>query len=447
MNITRYSIIKFIFLPLLILPILIPKYFLQIKSTPFQYWDEYEWVSTSYFAEFYNPKDLNHPVWKSFESYDQPKLTELLFGFWLSMKFYDEIDHSNAYPYTTFLLKNNYTSLEQEQMVSLLGQKSIVPMDEFTWFDGKRIDELQDITAARLVHEARILNLWILLMAIIITYYLLLQVLNPISAFLASVYYGLNILVLQTALTAQSEAIFLLTFNTSLLFLLLHFRYPKKTLYYFMFLLFTGLCTSTKLNGLMLLLIYFVIILFQTYRKQKTIRMTLTRMILSLIIPFLVLIMLNPYTHSSPIVSTYDLFHWRVSTSTYDRSAEDFLSNPIDRIQHIAEHFTATNSEKRYDIILDKSSNIYMNVVLSMISLSGFVYYCYYAFKDKPKPSFLILSFLTIVGAMSFYLFYDWPRYYIQVVIFIIIFQVTAVQFILYFAYNFIQQKFIRYFK
>ncbi len=430
MNIFKKTIITYLLLPLILISVLFTIYLNKARSLPFHYWDEYEWVSRSYFFEFYTPKDLNHPVWDAYESYDQPKLTELLFGFWLSMRFYIEIDHTLQYPYTTFLLKNNFTSLEQDEMELLLQQSSVEPMDENKWIDGKLLRDVQSLTAARIVYQARLLNLLFLLITIVITYYLLLQLFHPLFALGSAIYYGLNSLIIESSLVAHSEALFLLTFTTALLFFVLYVKRSGNLLYIVIFMVFTGLCASTKLNGFLLLGIYCLMSLIQLYHEPKKIKPILRNIFATSIVPFMILVLLNPYTFSSPLVKTYELFQWRVQTSTYEQTAVDFLSTPAERLQRIIEHFSTTDSSRRYDNILERVPNVFENMFLLTLSLSGLIYYSFKAIKADQNGQWIIVSFLVIIAAMCLYLFYDWDRYYVQLVIFIIIFQVTSLRMI-----------------
>lgn len=423
----KIDTLKYVLLPIVIVSILMPVYLQKIHAIPFRYWDEYEWVGRSYFFEFYSAQDFNHPVWSNFESYDQPKLTELVFGYWLSSRFAYEFDEEGPYPYTAFLLKNGFTSLEQEQMEELVDIGSIELMDEYKWIDGKKYSDLENSSAAKIVYQARMLNVFIMSLTVVVTYYLLLLYFHPVVAGIAAVYYGLNSLIMQSSLVAHSEALFLLTFTAALFFLILYLKNSMNRFYLLLFSLSTGLCASVKLNGIMLLFILCAISLTFILKERKISVQILKNISISFLISFLVFVLLNPFTHSSPVANTVKLFQWRVYTSSYDKTVRGYLDTPSERLESIISHFSTSEGNKRFDTLSGNFLQINY-LLLTILTIGGLLFYSIRIRRYDVEALVVVVAFVVIVSAMSIYLYFDWPRYYVQLVLLIVIFQISALK-------------------
>lgn len=406
------------------------------KTIPVSYWDEFLWVGRSYFFEFYIHGDFKNRIWQSQEAYDQPKLAEYAYGAWL-YPFYLKGKNNNKKPfdYVRFLIKNGFYEIDENYITYYSAYKNISHVIRFDESDvGFSKDYLvkygvNGLKPIHLIYQARLLNLFLLTGAVIFAYFFALQFSGRIFAVIFSLFYGSNSLIIDSGLKAHSEALFLFTFNAALLFMSLYFFRGRKILYLSLFSLFAGLCISTKLNGIMLVITFFVIntILFFV-RKEKKIKYILSNS-LPVIVSFIVFVSLNPFTFSDPVKNVYYMFDWRMKVaSVYQANTfkEALLPDGITRIKKIFEHFYFADNTSYFNGLrpfeqLSKSINYRGYMIVSFTI--GLLYSLKLVFNKNIPAIIVVCSFITVLSVMSYYLVLDWERYYAHLSLFFVMFQ------------------------
>ncbi len=162
--------------PLAIIAILLPTYYHYSQSFPVAYWDEFLWVGRSYFIDFYSHRDFHNPIWQTQESYDQPKLTEFVYGIWISNLYKNEISENNTYGYTSFLLQSGFSAMDKKFIDTYRPPSAQKNVQIDTWFSGDTDDYVktygpQFAKAVEIIYQARKLNILILVMAVIFLYF------------------------------------------------------------------------------------------------------------------------------------------------------------------------------------------------------------------------------------------------------------------------------------
>ena len=402
------------------------------KTIPVSYWDEILWVGRSYFFENYIHRDFQNKSWQSYESYDQAKFAEYAYGAWLYPIYLNvKMQNKKIFDYTQFLIDNGFSELDDDTRQRY---SQYIINSHIIRFDQNDEGFLKDYVAKygsdslkpiSLVYVARMLNVLLLATAVILAYFFVLQHAGFIPAIVFSFFYGFNTLIIETGLKAHSEALFLVTFNASILCMTLYFTKGRRTLYMLFVSIFSGLCMSTKLNGSMLIIIFFILqsVFFIISKQTRVIQVV--HSIAALLISLLIFMSLNPFTFTDPVRKTLFMFEWRIKVAAHQGNKHQnlYLSNSRVRIQKIFENFYSLKTRSYYNgvKIFEKSptENTYIRYLI-VFFVVGLLYSIKLAFNRNINAIVFICSFVIILFFMSRYLFIDWKRYYIHVSLFFI---------------------------
>ena len=433
-NILKNSWLRLLIIPYIFFFILVFSYSSYSKSIPVSYWDEILWVGRSYFFEFFIHGDFHNRIWQSGEAYDQPKLAEYFYGAWLyPLYLADKAKNPKPYDYTRFLIKNGFYEIDEYYNNTYTRYKNnskVIKFDERMvgfpeeWVAKYGLDSLKPIN---LIYHARILNIFLLAGAVIIAYFLALQLGGIVFSAIFSIFYGYNSLIIGAGLKAHSEALFLFTLNAAILFMSLYFTKGRKVLYLLLFSLFSSLCMSTKLNGSFLFVIFIVSnILIFIISKEKKIAHLLSGLI-PVIIGLTIFVSLNPFTYPDPIKNIQYMFDSRSKTAV--AQAREFRDASIPRgqgVKKIFENFYFSeqsqyfNGIKIYEQLGSlKNYGIYLFVLFSL----GIVYTLKLVFQKNVTATVILCSIITILAFMNYYLILDWGRYYAHLPLFFTLFQ------------------------
>jgi hypothetical protein len=445
--------LKLLIVPYILFTVLIFNYSSYLKTIPISFFDEMFWVGRSYFFEFYINRDFQNRIWQSYESYDQPKLTEYSYGAWLYPLYLKEKNkNEELFDYTRFLIKNGFYEIDESYMNNYTDYKRILNIVKLDKENSGFLEVPKEYVARygtmiskpiNLIYHARRLNMFLLAGAVIFAYFFILQLVGIPIALLFSTFYGFNSLIIDNGLKAHSEALFLFTFNAAFLFMSFYFAKGRKILYLLLFSLFAGLCMSTKLNGTMLVVIFFIsnaILLF--FSKQKRIEHILVG-ILPVVVGLVIFVSLNPFTFSNPIKNVQYMFDWRMKTATTQtaRYKNSFLPNGVSRVKKIFNNFYYSKQVPFFNGIkifgqLGKLKN-YGNYLFIFFTL-GLFYSLKLAFNKNITAIVIICSFITILIFMNYYLVLDWSRYYIHMSFFFIMFQSFGLYFLIKYVYKYL---------
>lgn len=273
-NFPFFFLFKFLIFPSLLALVFLYYYTHQIRAIPVSYWDEFEWVGRSCFFQLFVQKDVNNSSWQSVFAYEQSKLGEYLYGAWLYPLYLQERKtREDGYDYVKFLIDHGFYRLDGsdgEKYLNYITYKSnhlirIVDTIAQDFFSGYPqdfvysygVDVLKPLT---LIYHARIINAVLLLFSIVILYFLMIIFLRFHHGIVASLLYGCNSLIIFSSLPVYAEALFLFTFNLGVFFMYLYLTQNHfKILYFLFFSISAGLCMSTKLNGILLILCFFIV--------------------------------------------------------------------------------------------------------------------------------------------------------------------------------------------
>ena len=437
------KIIEKIFL-LLFFIVVVGQYYGYTKTIEFSFYDEWLWVSRSYFYELLIKGDYKAEAWSRIESYDQPKLAELLYGAWLYPRYLRSEDGKNGFGYGKWLSKNGlgYTVYYNDDYDEF--NKSNKVSYVLDWNDGLVLGDMiakygNGIEPTlNVLRYARYLNVILLAINFLIIWRIGKELMRGIvPPLMLSLLVSNNSLLTEAGLKAQSDGLFVTLFNFCLLMLILYIR-KNKLRYWWFFCFAAGLLISTKLNGIMALIIGGLTLGYQLLIKRKFYwKDMIIKFISMLAIPFTLLVLINPFTWSRPIGNSMFLFEHRAKTAV-DQCLElpgNCIFTHFDRLNRILENFYSVENVHFFNYPFGwpvLSMNIYLclTIILGIFFIMG-VIYCLADTKKRKSVNWLMVSSLSVVLiSMVFYLKLDWYRYYIQLVLFVVYFQICGVIFV-----------------
>jgi hypothetical protein len=433
----KLKIIQFFIFPSFFFIVLVISYSQFSWNLPISYWDEMLWTGRSYFIQFFIHRDFKNPVWQSYESYDQPKLAELMYGIWLYPSYLD-MKHSygiKSYDYTKFLISQGLYSFSEdssgkyknyhEEVSSYVAhfaeEDSGFPNDFLRKYGPNSLKTLD------LIYKARVVNFFLLASAALFVYYLIITSYDFSLAAVVSVFYSFNILFILTGLKAHSEALFIFLFNLSLFLMFTYFNKSRNFFHLIFFSIVTGLCMSTKLNGIMLSAVFIIVNfgIFIFFEKRKQIEKRILETGVVIILSLIVFSFFNPFVYSNPIQKTLYMFRFRNETVNFQTQIfpDSYLNSPISRMQRVYENFfTSKNSLKFNNFIYFNPIGKHPHLFFGFFLL-GIIFEIKQVLIGNKRSFIFLLSFLLFFLITLNYLSLDWDRYYIHLVFFIILYE------------------------
>lgn len=434
------KIIRYILIPLIIFFSFLIYYQNYLYTLPIRYWDEARWIERSYFYELYIKKDFQNPLWNSSFAYDQPRLTEYVFGSVLYPYYLQEkANKGKDYDMGKFLIDHNFSMLEGgKYMLYRFKNMNFIDWESFNNYSpeyllnkfGKNFGETLNI-----IYLVRNTNAFILALVIVIVYFIALVSFGDFVAYITALFYGFNKVVLNTSLIAHSEALFLLFFNLSLLCLIFIFRKEKTgACALILFAIFAAFCTQTKINGIMLFGIFSIIytmkilgyMINKAYRKA---RIGIIKIILVNLLGISIFMMLDPFTYKNPLNNSLKYFESRVRISLWqmEEKLSPPLTNPFERVMQISNRFLLKADENdSYMMVFLTDGLRFPAWLVAVLFIVGITVLLYYSFRTRilvDRQMVLFWSFIFTSFAMSFYLYLDRNRYYVQLVLFFLVFE------------------------
>lgn len=263
--------------------------------------------------------------------------------------------------------------------------------------------------------------LWLGLNTVIV-YFLSLFFLGGVPSLLVAVLFGLNNLLIEMSLRAQTDGLFLFLLNLDLLFIMMTFN--KNRNFFLGVGIITGLLWQTKINGAMLLIIFNAIValnfVFKWFWKKEN-KFTVLLIILSTnILAFLVFVNTSFYLIQSPIKNTIDYYKIRLkeARSQAKEIPDARLDNPLTRI-----YAMSTNMTVNYNYV-SLSKHLIPKSISVLTSSKAFLilYFLFIVAGMIMAPKILLGVFILTEVIMSSYLLLNWDRYYIQLYFFYIFF-------------------------
>jgi len=429
---------KNLFLSFIILTFFIFFFKLCYKKIPIRFWDEHDWIAKSYYFDLFVKGDFNNELWFTIDSYDQPKLTEYLYGlaiypYYLNYKKNKEVD------FIEFLIDHNFYKVSSLKYKNYKSKK----VDFVEW--GKNPKEVFDVSPDYLIKKfgkniqktidlifaARRINIFILSFNVLVVYFLSFILSNSsFISFLTALFFGTNILVVSASLRAQSDGLFLFLFNICLLFLVLFFRknrYPFKI--GLLFFIFSAFLNATKINGVMMVFIFdllvIIVLIYNYIFKNKIVYRLLKTLIVGNFLFIFLFIAHHYLLLKLPIKGTILLYKHRQQQALHQARYElpdTALWTFKDRLKALYTNFFSTegvrNFNNYYPIknLIDKHHRFFSKFFLITFIL-GFIVF---VIKKGEEFWFFILTFIFLIIITGFYLLLNWDRYLLSFYFFII---------------------------
>lgn len=454
----------------LILPVsaLLIIYYYQIyQKIPIFYSDEHEKIAKSYYFELLVTGDLQNTLWKFWPAYDQPKLVSyysgaILYKDYLKYK-RDNQNIRHNYNMINYLIDHSFYDIDQEAYNNYLEYSKDFVVWNKLWTDPSYQTNESLIykhgpvfnKPLTTIYKIRRKNIFVLSVSLILVYILLLRTTRSVTISLtSSLLYGLNHQLVSYALRAQAEGLFLMFFNLCLLqlFLIITSKKATKTYQFLLFGISIGLLNQIKINGIMILLIFNIIIITKYLAQLIKIKILeaaprIHQVIIVNLVVFFVFVAIDPYLYTNPTKNTLYMYQWRDYVSnTQTLMYPDDILNPKDRLYKIYQNLLISNANRNNTannyftqlFPFRTSSSIFKTIwhnmlkilfITSTVYLFGTLVFKNYLLKNKivnitqitsnlrPIVWLLILSILVQL-VTSTYLKLDWDRYYLHLIFF-----------------------------
>lgn len=403
------------------------------------YYDEEWWIRDSYFFQFYTERNFDRNIWDSASSKDQPMLTRFVFGAWLYPEYLKAKQNDDTLNYSKFLISNGfYFTVRSPQNTTFIKSPSnsfiTLPIgssgfpDDLVKIYGEGINN-----NIHLIQKVRELTLLLLIVAVIVPAFFIKKQKGLLFALTFLFFYAFNTLIVGSGLMAQTEALFLLTFNSSLIFMFMYYLDNKKFKYLLIFSVMAGLCFSTKLNGIMLL---FILIALEVKRlifskRNKYVVKALKNIAVAFLITVSIFTLLNPFVYSNPIGRILEMFNHRQGVVNIQmRIFPEYAINKIgDRYLYIAQSFFGNKHILEFNNIKFNSTINILRPILLIMFILGIYLEIKRAKNGNKFSNFILITFLVVVLTTGAYLQLSWNRYLIHLVLFFIYYQIVGLFF------------------
>jgi len=417
---------KWLIIPGLLWLIFAYGYSLYVYKIPVRYWDEFAWVGRSYFFDLFIRADFDNMAWRGYESYDQPKLAEYAYGAWLYPWYLRERGVKSLDSYRQFLAKHHLYGAEAEIQEKEFNDN----YEYFDYLDDYVAKYRQD--ALEVIYQARKLNVWLLAASAVAVYLVAGELMGVFWAVVTAIIYGFNALLINVGLVAHSEALFLLLFNAAIFFLSRYFSRDHQDICLWIFSVLAGLCMSTKLNGVILLIFLWLDggLFWALFKKRQ---FYWIRLLLSTLIAGVVFVSLNPFVYSNPVQKTLDMFRWRMTAARdqAERFVDVSLRSSRQRILRIGTNFYGYKNRDYYngnylfDGVLAQN---FFTKCYGYLLIMGAIDWGQRWLRKKKEVVVLVFCLVFLVATMSVYLVLDWDRYYVPLLLFVNLLQISGLR-------------------
>lgn len=421
-----------IFLLIITITVLVLSYKNFSSKLIITYYDEEEWIGKSCFLQSYLEGNFSPYVWDTYFTIDHPDLMPFSYGLWLYPKYLQEKASDKNLDFNKYLINHGfnycshiykyrqYRDSLQKSFVTLKVAEGGFPWELINKY-GYGIEKNIEI-----VQYSRLLNILLLTISIITLFIFINKNRGYLLALIFSFLYAFNYLILSICLPANGDTLLLLLFNLALIVLFKYLYGGQKYKVLLLFSILTGLCFSTKLNGIMLYFIFVVQFLALSsikISKNNNFYATLFRLFLPLLISISIFILLNPYTYQSPLLNIQKMFNHRVEAVAYQSVVfpNVRLSNYSSRLLFVANTFF--NNHLFIDVYVTFVYKLFGVIFFAM----GFVNELVQIKKKNTFSKYLLIFFiLTFVFTVA-YLQISWERYLLFLILFVIYYQSVGI--------------------
>jgi len=410
--------------------------------------DEHEYVRKSVYFDLFRRGNFKDELWQHFDSYDQPKLAEYVYGLALHLAGHRDIARHLA-----------EVDFDQGWTRDKSGEKLWSPDKWWVRFDGKNLSAPPfDLQKIELICQAR--------KAAILFSFATLVLFFTIGTLYKNWFFGLitSFLLFKNFLfrgccrwaIGDIPLIFFLLLTFFLCFFFIKFfnkKDYKKTLIVSVLIgLSAGLAVSTKLNGAMAFIYFFAILLalFVSggYRKVVKRKLAATSLTIVSFVCFLVFFFLNPFLWQNTFKNLLVFPAWRIGVVRVQqrKQPEDILVTLSDKTTAVFENTVLSPKSWLFLRSKDRTRNFPLDLFLFVggLVVLGAYFYKEVFVKKRPGKNFLVLLWVaTLFSCVTAYISLNWDRYFLPLIPPIIFVQTIAVFWILSSVYCVLREKIV----
>ncbi len=387
--------------------------------------DEVVNLERTKFFDWYITGEFGDSYWKTEESFDQPKFSELFFGLLMKVLYKKsaiETLSSNGFYRKTELYSDPTIEKDIQDYCCSIGNLPILT--------ASKINVVFDLRKALVL----LFSIPTLILVFLVCY----KVKGYLYGLSSMVIIGSNNLFIDSNTTVMSDS---LLWFFSLLFVYISFFYyenieNKKTSKKLLLLLgvVSGIAISVKLNAVVLL-VYFLILSLLLIIKNKGSWFLIKNMFILFFSSFLVFYITNPFLWSQPVSGSIKMVNHRLALLDSQVEERYIASSFSDRLVNVYKKTLSKNSPySNFEKYFPVSNTISLDLFIILIGVAVFL------FKQKkekikiPKKIIaFVLYFATLFMMTIFFIKIDWDRYYIP---FILILGLTHSYIFVYFFKN-----------
>lgn len=383
--------------------------------------DEAIFVERTKFLDWYLAGEFSRPNWQEYESFDTPKLAEYFFGAVISLTTGQKSsDYLSEIGYTKLVSWHDNESYQKEWDKFVMVRYLDLPMD------------LQ--VTLKPIMTARFFSITLFSIPLLL---LLFQIgakaVDEIYGLIVMVLIGSNKLFSDSMVTAMGDALLwflIFLFLYVLLFYSDYINQKKENIFLVFLSLVSGLAIATKLNGSILVFIFFLVTGFMFLKKIITLRKWFSILVFLTFFSYAVFFLINPFVWKNPVINSLKMVEHRQQTFLDQQSGvsvrDEALKTNKERITSVIKR--TLGSESNYSTFSTNRPDFF-----KIISLDGLllVLGLYLLFKNETKQPVLeavrgliqmkrsssslettAIFFLVLVVITTVNIPLDWDRYY-----------------------------------
>jgi hypothetical protein len=444
-------LLKHIIISLTIFFICLSFYLKLITQNTSYHADEYEWVGRTYFFYLFLKRDFDNSLFRSFYSYDQPKLVYYIYGLGLYPFYIKDKKNSKIHEFTYIDWLHQYNLFQD---LTNRTPDWFVVNNQFVKFNQsinnkflKTDDNLLYLKSLKLINIARLISILFFSISSVIVYFISLIIIKKVSySILVCLFYFTNGIVSEWVSKAMAEGILLFFFNLCFLFLLLWF---KRRLFILIFFLavFISLLTQVKINGIVLFIFYNFILFLDFFKKNINIKILFLSFFTFNFIFFILFLLLNPFVYMNFPKNFLFLFLHRYNTmiSHQIKFPQTALLNFHERIFFFFNSLIFPGFYMK--TLFEKNGYSYLiNYFKLAIFILGFIELLRRSFKDNFYFN-LFIMFIFLFLIIIIFLYLNWSRYFDILVLPILLIQALGFSSLMVFINNLNNSPFTHFFR
>lgn len=421
-------------------------YSLLYRGFTLSYYDEAIRVARGYMLELFLKGDLKNPLWQSVDGYDQPMLSQFVYGAMLYPDYVNAKAGNGPRDYLTYMIDLNLYDATYQSEYSVIAPYVAYQTHKKDFIDWS--NATNGGNTALLLHygpqfqktihavlTARSINVVFMSITSVILFFLAMRFFPVAAALLITLWYGTNSLIVSSGLLAMNEGLFLLLFVSGVYLLVDYFSGLLSLKKAVLIGLVSGLCMATKLNGVMIYVFFAFIafvnacILFAHRKYRQAVTQALTVVVVGAI-TCMTFIAINPFTYPNPLRNIMTMYTYRLDSAKKDTEWDTQHSLPTlsDRAYVFVEDFFG-NQANDYSLPFQTNAVVpgwFASVLASITFVAGVIAFLktrvLTVSEIRAKYVFIFLSIMTVL-TMLLYLNLYRNRYVVPLSVFVLWFE------------------------